>query len=105
MSNSQLSTPMIADFSILANYSSTNNDSSSSNNSLLSCPLTVWGGRHDNAVPHKFLYEWADYTTDSCSVHVIPGDHFLEGPENSQENSRNSGLLSVLANLTSKIIL
>ncbi|HEY1353295.1 MAG TPA: alpha/beta fold hydrolase [Ktedonobacteraceae bacterium] len=43
----------------------------------LDCPLTVFGGRADQAVQPEELTGWAEQTRGPCRLHVLPGDHFF----------------------------
>ncbi|WP_053177749.1 type I polyketide synthase [Streptomyces virginiae] len=41
----------------------------------LSCPITVFGGTEDDESPDE-LAAWQEYTTGTCTVRMLPGDHF-----------------------------
>jgi medium-chain acyl-[acyl-carrier-protein] hydrolase len=43
----------------------------------LGCPVSVFGGAEDPIVSSDDLAAWAEHTRSSCSVHVLPGDHFF----------------------------
>jgi len=42
----------------------------------LDCPISVFGGRTDPAVPVDDLVAWRSHTTAACPVHLLPGGHF-----------------------------
>jgi medium-chain acyl-[acyl-carrier-protein] hydrolase len=43
----------------------------------LDCPITVLGGLQDNSVQRDELKAWASHTSNSCILHMFPGDHFF----------------------------
>ena len=43
----------------------------------LSCPISVFGGLHDEKVEHRHLEAWREHTTSACSIRMLPGDHFF----------------------------
>ncbi|GHD51138.1 thioesterase II family protein [Streptomyces galbus] len=43
---------------------------------LLSCPVTVIGGREDPIVPVSALGRWSEVTDGPCSTATLPGGHF-----------------------------
>ena len=42
----------------------------------LPCPLSILTGANDAIAEAWKMQRWADFTTQSCSFHVFPGDHF-----------------------------
>jgi len=40
------------------------------------CPITVFGGSHDESVTADQLAGWESHTTGKVSVRFLPGDHF-----------------------------
>jgi medium-chain acyl-[acyl-carrier-protein] hydrolase len=44
---------------------------------ILSCAMTVFGGRDDTAVPSTLMPGWADETTGPCEIVLLPGGHFF----------------------------
>jgi medium-chain acyl-[acyl-carrier-protein] hydrolase len=42
----------------------------------LECPITAFGGLHDQDVSREQLEGWRDYTSSSFAVRMFPGDHF-----------------------------
>jgi medium-chain acyl-[acyl-carrier-protein] hydrolase len=44
---------------------------------LLSCPVTVLGGRDDPDTPLAELEAWRGHTSATCRVRIFPGDHFF----------------------------
>ena len=49
----------------------------------LACPVHVWGGHDDAAVPLSHLEAWREVTVGAFSLSRLPGNHFtlLESPE------------------------
>jgi medium-chain acyl-[acyl-carrier-protein] hydrolase len=43
----------------------------------LSCPITLYGGLHDQHVSINNLRAWKEHTSASCTVRMFPGDHFF----------------------------
>ena len=43
----------------------------------LSCPITVYGGLHDQEVPAESCHAWKERTSASCTVRMVDGDHFF----------------------------
>lgn len=43
----------------------------------LACPITVFGGLQDATVRADRLEAWGEQTSSTCSVHLLPGDHFF----------------------------
>ncbi|WP_393060984.1 thioesterase II family protein [Streptomyces sp. LN549] len=43
---------------------------------LLSCPVSVFGGRQDPQVPVDALGPWQELTTNRTALRVLDGDHF-----------------------------
>jgi medium-chain acyl-[acyl-carrier-protein] hydrolase len=43
----------------------------------LACPITAFGGSHDQDVTHEHLTAWAEQTTGDFVFHLYPGDHFF----------------------------
>ncbi len=67
----ELMLPIIrADFAVCENYQYTPREP-------LPCPITVFGGKHDNNVPIEGLQEWQRHTSSHFQLHVLPGDHFF----------------------------
>jgi medium-chain acyl-[acyl-carrier-protein] hydrolase len=46
----------------------------------LDLPISVFGGLEDENVDHRHLEGWREHTTASCSVRMMPGDHFFLRP-------------------------
>ncbi len=44
---------------------------------LLSCPISVFGGRQDPIVSPETLKQWQPLTRESCSVNLFAGNHFF----------------------------
>jgi surfactin synthase thioesterase subunit len=44
---------------------------------VLSCPMTVFGGHADPEAHTDTLPPWKDQTGSACDVRVMPGDHFF----------------------------
>jgi medium-chain acyl-[acyl-carrier-protein] hydrolase len=59
-----------ADIAILASYFYTEDDP-------LDCPIAVFGGEDDEHNPPRQLEQWKEYTRSSCTVHLLPGNHFF----------------------------
>ena len=55
-------------------------------------PLAILGGSDDNITPDE-LQQWADYTSESVSLQMFPGDHFF------LNNHRNSVCSSVWSHI------
>lgn len=67
----QLMIPMLrADFSVCETYKYRSD-------SPLNCPLTIFGGAGDTAIPREHLELWREHTTSVFSLHMFPGDHFF----------------------------
>lgn len=45
--------------------------------SILSCPISVYGGLQDNAAPREALQAWAKLTNGPFNLRMFPGDHFF----------------------------
>jgi medium-chain acyl-[acyl-carrier-protein] hydrolase len=45
--------------------------------SPLNCPISAFGGLHDQEVRHRDLAAWSDQTRGSFSIRMFPGDHFF----------------------------
>lgn len=58
-----------ADFTACERYSSAPTN-------MLSCPLTLFGGRDDPRVPPPRLEAWRDYAEHAVAVDLFDGDHF-----------------------------
>ncbi len=43
----------------------------------LGCPISVYGGLHDEHVDREALELWRQHTTGPCTVQTFPGDHFF----------------------------
>jgi medium-chain acyl-[acyl-carrier-protein] hydrolase len=43
----------------------------------LQCPITAFGGLQDPDISREQLEGWRDYTSSSCAVRMLPGDHFF----------------------------
>lgn len=43
----------------------------------LSCPITAYGGLHDQDVPVESLREWGVHSLTECRVRMFPGGHFF----------------------------
>lgn len=43
----------------------------------LRCPVSAFGGRHDNEVTQGEIEAWSRHTMGSFQVHMLPGDHFF----------------------------
>jgi medium-chain acyl-[acyl-carrier-protein] hydrolase len=43
----------------------------------LRCPITVYGGLEDYAVPREALLPWQQHTQAQFSLYMLPGDHFF----------------------------
>ena len=46
----------------------------------LSCPITVFGGLQEAQISREFLCAWQEHTSSSCTVRMLPGDHFFIHP-------------------------
>ncbi len=44
---------------------------------LLSCPITAYGGTHDEGVFADALQAWKEQTTGDFEAHFLPGGHFF----------------------------
>jgi medium-chain acyl-[acyl-carrier-protein] hydrolase len=63
---------------------------------VLTCPLTVLGGHHDEqAIPHE-LNAWAPYTSNSFALHILQGNHFF--PFNESRSAALALVADALAN-------
>jgi len=63
---------------------------------VLTCPLTVLGGHHDEqAVPHE-LNAWSPYTSSSFALHMLQGNHFF--PFNEFRSAALAVVADALAN-------
>ena len=47
----------------------------------LQCPISVFGGAQDPAVPREHLDAWRDQTVGPFRVRVVPGGHFYLDPQ------------------------
>jgi medium-chain acyl-[acyl-carrier-protein] hydrolase len=56
----------------------------------LDCPITVFGGLEDTAIPRQNLEAWREQTSASFTLRMLPGDHFFL-------HSKDSLLLQLLA--------
>lgn len=72
-----------ADFCVCDTYEYTNAPS-------LECPITVFGGLEDTAIPRRNLEAWREQTSASFTLRMLPGDHFFL-------HSNDSLLLQLLA--------
>jgi medium-chain acyl-[acyl-carrier-protein] hydrolase len=43
----------------------------------LSCPITVYGGLHDEHVPIESCRAWQEQTSAVCKIRMVDGDHFF----------------------------
>jgi medium-chain acyl-[acyl-carrier-protein] hydrolase len=43
----------------------------------LDCPITALGGLQDSRVKYEDLKAWQEQTSESFSLHLLPGDHFF----------------------------
>jgi medium-chain acyl-[acyl-carrier-protein] hydrolase len=43
----------------------------------LSCPITVFGGLQEKRISRDLLYAWQEHTSSSCTLRMLPGDHFF----------------------------
>ncbi len=43
----------------------------------LSCPITAFGGHHDEEVPPEDVQAWSQHTTGPFRAHLLPGNHFF----------------------------
>jgi medium-chain acyl-[acyl-carrier-protein] hydrolase len=59
-----------ADFSLVENYRYRAKE-------RLACPVSVFGGYHDVRVTRPQLDAWSLETSNKCTIHMIPGDHFF----------------------------
>lgn len=59
-----------ADIALLASYFYTEDDP-------LDCPIAVFGGEDDEYNPPRQLEQWKEYTRSSCTVYLLPGNHFF----------------------------
>lgn len=50
----------------------------------LSCPITVYGGLHDEFVLREHLHEWHKQTSAICQERMFSGDHFFIQDEKSE---------------------
>jgi len=80
---------MRADFSILERYRA-------AERSPLDCPISAFGGRHDNATPQSTLEAWQRHTTNAFSLEMLDGDHFFL-------QSERSALIAAILAATSMI--
>jgi medium-chain acyl-[acyl-carrier-protein] hydrolase len=44
---------------------------------LLRCPITIYGGLQDHYSPRELLLPWKELTNSRCSLRMLPGDHFF----------------------------
>lgn len=44
---------------------------------LLNCPIAVFGGKSDPCTSSKHLAAWQQHTQASCTLKMLPGDHFF----------------------------
>jgi surfactin synthase thioesterase subunit len=75
-----------ADLEIDDNYRSTPTPS-------LPCPLTVFGGLHDEETTPEELQAWSSYTGSQFTLRMLEGDHFFPF------NQGRSAALAALANV------
>ena len=67
----QIALPILrADFAICQTYRF-------SSEHLLTCPLTAFGGLHDQEIEREGLEAWRHRTTGSFSLRMLAGDHFF----------------------------
>jgi surfactin synthase thioesterase subunit len=67
----QLMLPLLrADFEVCQTYKYTPE-------SPLDCPLTIFGGLQDGELSRSELEEWREYTTSTCVVRMLAGEHFF----------------------------
>lgn len=87
----QLMIPLLrADFGICQTYTYTPEPP-------LRCPITAFGGLKDEEVGPEVLGAWAEQTTSSFSLHMLPGDHFFI-------NSSQSLICHLLSQQLSRLI-
>jgi len=43
----------------------------------LDCPITVFGGWHDDLLSREELEGWREHTGTAFTLHMLPGDHFF----------------------------
>ena len=56
----------------------------------LRCPITVFGGTQDDAVPREKLEPWRAQTAGVCRLHMLEGDHFFI-------NQQQTAILQIIA--------
>lgn len=84
----ELSLPKLrADFTLIEGYSCEARDP-------LDIPFWIFGGDSDPTVPVSLLYNWTEYTKNSSTVQIFPGDHFF------LNSARAEVLKSVVRNLS-----
>jgi medium-chain acyl-[acyl-carrier-protein] hydrolase len=67
----QIMLPLLrADFSVVETYAYRPDVS-------LDCPITVFGGLQDTEVTRDQLEAWREQTTASCTLRMLPGNHFF----------------------------
>ncbi len=59
-----------ADFTACADYRSTSN-------TVISCPITAYGGDEDSRVTVEDLAQWGRYTRTGFEYEILAGDHFF----------------------------
>ncbi len=47
----------------------------------LNCPVTAYGGAHDDSVSMAALAAWKVHTLATFQMHILPGDHFFIGKQ------------------------
>ncbi|HEX8652349.1 MAG TPA: thioesterase II family protein [Pyrinomonadaceae bacterium] len=73
----QLMMPILrADFEVTQTYAY-------ATDAPLGCPITAFGGLHDQDVTRADLEAWREQTTASFSLRMFPGDHFFLHPAQS----------------------
>ncbi len=64
--------PLIqADFALRASYRY------SAGGPPLACPITVFGGIQDDSVSRDALAAWREQTLETCTLHLLPGNHYF----------------------------
>lgn len=64
--------------------------------SLLSCPITVYGGLSDEHVPAESCRAWSEQTSGVCRTRMVQGDHFfVRNPKPDFVNAFRQDVLSV----------
>jgi medium-chain acyl-[acyl-carrier-protein] hydrolase len=86
-----------ADFALRASYRYT------AGGPPLACPITVFGGIQDDSVSLDALSAWREQTLETCTVHLLPGNHFfLHHAQGQLLRHLQSALLRVLREIPSE---